>query len=167
MNARGVLGGVALCAAAASGCATVVSGRTADVAVHSVPPEASVTVRDAEGAVVANTVTPGTVTLRRGRSWMRPARYEATFEKPGYEPTVAPIETTFNPWSLANIVAGGGIGIGVDAVTGAMWKPKASAVETTLARVDGEYPSGGSPNLGPPQMTGVRTASATAPVENR
>lgn len=116
-----------------AGCATVISGRTADVAVNSEPSDARVTVRDTKGVVVAKTNTPGSVTLKRNRKWLLPARYEATFEKEGFVPSVLPIEPTLNPWAIGNVAIGGGLGVGVDAVTGAIWKPKKSSIETMLA----------------------------------
>lgn len=123
------------------GCATVVTGRHAEVSVESMPPGAHVAVRDHEGRVVAQTVTPGSVTLRRGRSWMRPASYVATFSKPGYQVTEAPIHSNnFNPWIAGNVLIGGGLGLGVDAVTGALWRPQSSTVATTLAAA-GPLPS--------------------------
>ena len=129
-----------------SGCATVIDGRTARVKIKSAPSEANVKVQDEEGVVVAETVTPGEVTLKRGRPWLRPAKYQATFEKPGYETTTTPIVTTFNPWTLGNIVVGEGLGAVVDAASGAMWKPKHSTIETALAH-------SGSPMQGSPYPT--------------
>lgn len=122
------------------GCATVVTGRHAEIAVESMPPGAQVAVRDHEGRVVAQTVTPGSVTLKRGRSWLRPASYVATFSMPGYQPTAAPIHSKLNPWIAGNLFIGGGLGIGVDAVTGALWRPQSSTVATTLASA-GPLPS--------------------------
>ena len=115
------------------GCATIIDGRTADVSLESVPSEAAVTVHDHDGDVVARTITPGTVSLKRGRTWLRPAKYEAVFEKEGYASAHAPIETTLNPWVLGNIIIGGGAGAVVDGVTGALWRPKHSRIEQSLA----------------------------------
>lgn len=138
--AAGALGSLLL---AASGCATIVSGRTAEVSLNSTPPGANVVVRDHEGAFVASTTTPGKVSLKRGRPWLRPAQYMATFSKPGYQPSQAMIGTKFNPWSLGNIALGGPIGLGVDAVSGALWRPTDATIEQTLAANDdgGAYAS--------------------------
>lgn len=150
-----------------AGCATVISGRTADVAIHSHPPEANVTVRDHEGTVVARTVTPGQVKLKRGRKWLRPASYEATFEKPGYETARAPINSKFNPWAIGNLALGGGLGAGVDLATGAVWRPKSDTIERSLARLDGSgyvMPSYATDGRG----TGpIQQASATDAMPNR
>ena len=144
----------------ASGCATVISGRTADVALHSNPPGAHASVRDQEGNLVAQTTTPGVVELKRGRSWFRPAAYNATFEKPGYVTTEAPIHSKFNPWAIGNIAIGGGLGLGVDLATGAVWKPRLSTLEQSLARVDAmERPSVAEAS-DPTEALGVQMAGA-------
>lgn len=148
-----------------TGCATIVSGRTAEVALRSDPPEANVTVRDHEGQVVAQTITPGEVTLKRGRTWLRPAQYNATFEKPGYETTRAPLYSKFNPWVLGNIVLGGPFGLGVDLTSGSMWRPKSPTVERTLAQAGAAPPT--TPYEPAPTTTPtptVQMASAAEPV---
>lgn len=148
-----------------AGCATVVSGRTSQVALRSNPPQARVTVHDLEGNVVAQTMTPGVVELKRGRSWLRPAAYNATFEKPGYQASRAPIRSKFNPWAIGNLALGGGLGMGVDLATGAVWQPKLSTIDQSLARVDSRYGNGQSlasdhPNAHPVQMANATVAPA-------
>ncbi|TWT99316.1 hypothetical protein Pla108_02510 [Botrimarina colliarenosi] len=147
----------------AAGCATVVSGRTAEVALHSNPPNAYATVRDLEGNLVAQTMTPGVVELKRGRTWLRPAKYHATFEKPGYVTTEAPLHSKFNPWAIGNLAIGGGLGLGVDLATGAAWKPKLATLEQSLARVDMTQGGAIATNAAPP----VRMASGTADISDR
>ncbi|QDT68448.1 hypothetical protein MalM25_13700 [Planctomycetes bacterium MalM25] len=145
------------------GCATVMNGRNAEVAIESMPPGAHVDVRDHEGRVVAQTVTPGSVTLKRGRTWLRPASYVATFSKPGYQPTEAPIFSKLNPWIAGNVLIGGGLGIGVDAVTGALWRPQHSTIGTTLAAA-GPLPSEAIAQAVAADGSRVRTAGANVPV---
>lgn len=117
------------------GCASIMDGRTADVTLRSTPSDAQVTVRDAQGVVVAQTTTPGEVKLKRNRSWLRPARYTATFEKEGFEPTESALNSKLNPWLVGNVILGGPIGLGVDAATGAIWRPQHSSVELPLVQV--------------------------------
>lgn len=132
--------GLGSLAVTSAGCATIMNGRTAEVALRSEPTGADVTVRDNEGSVVAQTVTPGAVTLKRGGPWGRPARHVATFEKPGYEPSHVPIDSKWNPWVLGNVLIGGGLGAGVDIVTGAQWRPKHSEIDGTLvAAMPGQW----------------------------
>lgn len=151
----------------AAGCATVVSGRTSEVVLRSNPPEARVTVRDHEGNLVAQTLTPGVVELKRGRTWLRPASYSATFEKPGFQTSRAPIRSKFNPWAVGNLAIGGGLGIGVDLATGAAWKPKLSTIEQSLARVESMHGGGQSLASDDPSHPSVQMASATEHPANR
>ena len=98
------------------------------------------------------------MSLKRGRKWLKPAKYTATFEKPGYVPAEAPLDLKFNPWTLGNIVLGGPIGLGVDAASGALWRPKSSTVEQSLAAA-GPPPS--YVPVGEDPTAGVQMASAT------
>ncbi|TWT46556.1 hypothetical protein [Botrimarina hoheduenensis] len=145
------------------GCATIISGRTSDVQLVSSPPEARVVVQDAEGKVVAQAITPASVSLKRSRKWFRPARYTATFEKYGYETAQATIDPTFNPWAIGNLAVGGGLGVVVDVATGALYRFKTDNVQQALAATNmGQPPmliSGSQPTPPAPQ-TAVRTASA-------
>jgi hypothetical protein len=143
-----------------SGCATIVNGRSADVTLQSTPPNAMVTVRDDQGVVIAQTTTPGKVTLKRSQKFLRPAHYTATFEKPGYEIAEAPIQTKVNPWVLGNIVLGGPLGLGVDAVSGALWRPADKTIEQSLAAAGSLEPWKPPYDPSQPANTDVRTASA-------
>jgi hypothetical protein len=111
-------------ASTASGCATVVSGRHAEVTFHSNAPNTSVVVRDKHGERVTVVPTETKVPLKRNIDYVFPARYTATFTAPGYESVDVPIRSTVNPWVLGNVVIGGVIGLGVDSATGAAWKPR-------------------------------------------
>jgi hypothetical protein len=116
----------------ASGCASIISGRTAQVKIDSNPRRANVSVRDHEGMEVAAATTPATVSLKRGRTWLRPARYTASISKPGYEIAEVPIRSTLNPWVVGNIAAGGVVGLAVDGTTGAGWKPNPNEIVQQL-----------------------------------
>src|SRR3954464_409117 len=106
-----------------SGRASIISGRTADVAIDSPPRGAHVVIHDNKGREVASLNTPGVVTLKRNRNYFLPARYTATIEAPGYAPAEVAIRSSVNPWVLGNIVVGGVPGLIVDNATGAAWKP--------------------------------------------
>src|SRR5262245_39420990 len=117
----------AVCLAAllcSSGCASVVSGRHAEVAFNTFPATAHVTLRDDNGRQVAELNTPGVVALKRSRPYFLPARYTAIIEAPGYAPAEVPIRSTVNPWILGNVVFGGIPGLVVDSATGAAWRPR-------------------------------------------
>jgi hypothetical protein len=72
------------------------------------------------------------VSLKRGRTWFRPAKYTATISKPGFDTAQVPIRSTMNPWVIGNVAAGGLIGLAVDGTTGAGWKPKPNEITQQL-----------------------------------
>jgi hypothetical protein len=120
-----------------AGCASIISGRSADVAIDSYPSNARVIIHDNDGRQVASLNTPGVVSLKRNRRYFLPARYTATIEAPGYAPADVPIRYTMNPWILGNIAIGGIPGLIVDNATGAAWKPKQSEIHRQLAPLGG------------------------------
>jgi hypothetical protein len=140
---------VALC-----GCASVISGRTAQVKIASNPQNAHVSVRDQEGAEVASGTTPAIVSLKRGRSWFRSTQYTATISKPEYETAQVPIRSTVNPWVFGNLAAGGLIGLAVDGTTGAGWKPKPGEITQQLQPIG--FPSEPVTELTAAQMPAER-----------
>jgi hypothetical protein len=107
-----------------TGCASIMSGRHSEVTINTNPSRAHVVVRDHRGQEVASVNTPGKVTLKRKERVIFPARYTATIEAPGYHAATIPIRSTINPWILGNVVAGGLVGLAVDNVTGAAWRPR-------------------------------------------
>lgn len=123
-----------------TGCASIISGRHAEVAFDTYPTNAHVTIHDNEGRTVASLDTPGVVTLKRNRKYFLPARYTATIEAPGYAPAEVPIRSTVNPWVLGNILIGGIPGLIVDNATGAAWKPSDSRICSQLCPMDDNNP---------------------------
>lgn len=119
------------------GCASIISGRSADVAIDSYPSNAHVIIHDNDGRQVASLNTPGVASLKRNRRYFLPAQYTATIEAPGYAPAEVPIRYTMNPWIVGNIVIGGIPGLIVDNATGAAWKPKQSEIHRQLAPLGG------------------------------
>jgi hypothetical protein len=134
-----VISSVTLLAACSllTGCASIISGRKADIAIDSYPSNAHVVVRDNDGRPVASLNTPGVVSLKRNRRYFLPARYTATIESPGFAPAEVAIRSTVNPWVLGNIIIGGIPGLIVDNATGAAWRPNRSEIHTQLAPLGG------------------------------
>jgi hypothetical protein len=105
---------VALVGLASSGCATIIRGSSTDFDVRTDPPGASVKLSTGETCPA----TP--CTFRRARK----EGFSVTVSKPGYRDTTTEIS---HHWSksgtttgiVGNAILGGGIGIGVDAATGA------------------------------------------------
>ena len=129
-----------------SGCASIISGRQADVAFDSVPSNARVVIRDKAGRQVAQLTTPGVVSLKRNRRFFMPAYYTADIEAAGYMPAHVPIPSTINPWILGNVLLGGIPGLVVDTATGAAWKPRDSQIHQQLAPLYGRQPGAYSAN---------------------
>ncbi len=119
------------------GCASIISGRSAEVAIDSYPSNAHVVIHDNDGRQVASLNTPGVVSLKRNRHYFLPARYTATIEAPGYLPAEVPIRSTVNPWILGNIVIGGIPGLIVDNATGAAWQPSHAEIHRQLLPLGG------------------------------
>jgi len=118
-----------------SGCASIVSGRHADVKLDSHPSNAHVVVRDHHGVEVASARTPAVVSLKRNRKFFLPAKYVATFEASGYRSVDVPLTSSINPWVAGNIVLGGPIGLVVDNATGAAWKPRHDQISQHLTPI--------------------------------
>lgn len=98
---------------ALSGCATVVQGTTENLHVATVPDtQADCVLRNREGQW--RTTTPGTVKVKRSKSALH-----VECDAPGYGRGTATAEAHFNDVTFGNVVAGGLIGVGVDAATGA------------------------------------------------
>ena len=126
-----MMGRLILAAAIAApclGCASVTRGTTEAISIISTPAGATA---DVSGLDVPTTcVTPCVVQARRN------ADITVSIAKPGYEPQIIPL-TKEVPGSGAagfagNVLVGGVVGMGVDAVTGAALDHKPNPVEVTL-----------------------------------
>jgi hypothetical protein len=131
-------------------CATVHHGRHQDVSVATDPPGATVDVRC--GKEQPSAVTPATVRLPR-----RAEHCSLVLTHPGFQPETVVLESRPSGWLWGNFagpvgggaigatrgsdqafvdfLAGaliGGIGFGVDALTGAMWELEPNAVARKL-----------------------------------
>jgi uncharacterized protein YceK len=108
-----------------SGCATIIKGGGPQgVHFKSEPADAKLTVIDLRnGNVMANVKTPQVVLLPKGAGYFKYAKYNATFEKEGYDKKEVNLESDVSMWYVAgNLLFGGLIGyLIVDPATGAMW----------------------------------------------
>ena len=93
-----------------SGCATVFHGSSQDIGITSVPTGAAVTVDN-----MAQGHTPVIAPLSRRDNHI------VKVEHPGYHPFEATLTRTLNGWVSGNIMIGGLLGVGVDAISGAMY----------------------------------------------
>ena len=144
---------LALAFGSLSGCASIISGRHADVTFSSNVPNTHVVVRDKRGSEVASIDAPAVIALKRKDRFVFPAKYTATFEAQGYVPVVVPINPTVNPWVAGNLLAGGVIGIVVDNATGAAWKPKQDKIVAHMMPAGPMGPLPCSPIASAPLLT--------------
>jgi hypothetical protein len=176
--------GLTVLLAHASGCATIVSGRHADVTFYSNVPDASVVIHDKRGEQVMVAQTQSKIALKRNDKYFLPARNTAKYYAPGYQPVEVPVRSKINPWVFGNVAVGGVAGLVVDSATGAAWMPKEATYYQRLTPMYGSPPGGPalfgaagqfqqpvagpsagqrSPSLAPTEA-GVQTAAATSAV---
>lgn len=122
-----VVGIVAL-AAALGGCASVTRGTTENISIASTPAGAEATISGLD--VPTACITPCAIVAKRN------ADISISFAKPGFETEVVTLTKEVPATGAAgfagNIVAGGLVGMGVDAVTGAAQDHKPNPVIVTL-----------------------------------
>ncbi|WP_207764717.1 hypothetical protein [Hyphococcus luteus] len=110
---------IAAAALCASGCATVIRGTKDNAKFESTPDGATVTVESISADKLGpfDCVTPCELELKRKREW------NAEFALDGYKPVTGVLQPRVTGGGVAsgagNVLAGGLIGIGVDAGTGA------------------------------------------------
>jgi hypothetical protein len=125
-----ILGIVALCALA-GGCASVTRGTTENISIASTPSGAEAVVSGLE--VPTACMTPCSVVVKRN------ANVSVTFQKNGYEPQVVQltkeVPTAGAVGFAGNVIVGGVVGMGVDAVTGAATDHRPNPVTVTLQPV--------------------------------
>ena len=116
-----------------TGCASIISGSTQTLTFKSVPDEATISITNKAGEKVHTGITPATVSLKRGTGYFKPAAYDVTFKKDGYQTKTVKVTGTVNGWYIANIIFGGLIGLLiVDPATGAMYTLNPSDVNAVL-----------------------------------
>ena len=113
-----------ICQSAIGGCATIVNGTTQKVSVSSDPPGAQLVV-DGESTYT----TPATVELSRKRDHL------LTISKEGYHTEQIAVQKVISGAVAGNIIAGGLVGWGVDAISGAQYKLVPKTVAVTLRPV--------------------------------
>jgi len=109
----GTLAAIAALGAALSGCASIVEGTTQSIAVTTPPADgAKCVLTSSEGTYYVT--TPGNVTVHKTKNDL-----DVNCRRDGFKDAHATIPSHFNGATAGNILAGGVIGIGIDAATGA------------------------------------------------
>jgi uncharacterized protein YceK len=104
---------VAALGVAMSGCATVIEGTTQSVSVETTPaPGAQCALTNSQGTWFVS--TPGSVTVHKTKTDL-----DVTCKKDGYQPGHVVATAHFAKTTAGNVIAGGVVGIGVDAISGA------------------------------------------------
>jgi len=103
-----------------SSCASIIHGRSQQIAVATVPAGAMITT--GEKTVSA----PGTIELRRNRD------HVLTISKPGYETETVHLYRVLSGAVCGNIIVGGLPGWGVDAISGAQWRLVPETISVNL-----------------------------------
>lgn len=120
--------GIVVVCAVVGGCASVTRGTTENLSIASAPSGAEATISGLDNPTAC--VTPCTVVVKRN------ADISVSIAKEGYEPQVVQLTKEIPPAGAAgfagNVILGGLVGMGVDAVTGAATDHKPNPVEVTL-----------------------------------
>ena len=97
-----------------SGCSTIVEGRSQKISLNTTPSGASCQLSRLGNPIGRVSPTPGTVIVEKSRDDII-----IECEKAGYKNTSYINKSDYAAASFGNIILGGGIGVGVDAATGA------------------------------------------------
>lgn len=107
------LAATAALAVALSGCATIIEGTTQSVSVNTTPEQgAQCTLMNSQGTWYLT--SPGSTTVHKTKTDL-----DVTCTKPGFQPGHVVAASHFGATTAANVIAGGVIGVGVDAASGA------------------------------------------------
>jgi len=140
MNLKSIAA-LAFAGAALSGCASIVEGTTQIIAVTSVP--------SSEGTYYVT--TPGNATVHKTKH-----NLDVVCKLDGFKDLHGVIESHFNGATAGNIIAGGIIGVGIDAATGANYNYP-TKFEVTMEPADAAPVAEGS---APPTVTNPTPAPA-------
>ena len=108
------IAGLLVLAALLSGCATIVEGGSQNVTVETSPPGATCAVDRMGQRLGMVAPTPGTVRIDKSKNDLA-----ITCTKDGFRPASIAQAPSFGATTLGNIIAGGVIGVVVDAASGA------------------------------------------------
>lgn len=115
--------GLSLAAFGASGCASIVSGTSQHISVDTSPSGASCTIMREGNLIHPEASTPLSLSVKRDKDPL-----VVTCVKEGYAKTTRLIDADLEVMAVGNIIAGGPIGLGVDAATGALREYPANTI---------------------------------------
>lgn len=138
--------GIVIAGVMLTGCATIVNHDYQDVPVTSQPSGLRVLLDEHSCGV-----TPVIVTLARGE------RHTVTIEQKGYNPYQIRLEPTLSPFIFGNIVFGGLIGLGLDAIMGGIYEYRIGQIHAFFPVALQEQPSTAPLPVSEPMATAVVT----------
>jgi hypothetical protein len=151
----GPIAALAALGIALSGCASIVEGTTQSVAVTSPPSDgAKCVLTSTEG--VYYVTTPGNVIVHKTKNDLN-----VVCNEPGFKEAHVVVSPHFNGATAGNILAGGVIGIGIDAATGANYNYPDQIVVTLDS--DGSKPMATLPGPATPPPTEGDTMRPSKP----
>ena len=100
-----------------SACATIVNGSSQTITVSTAPPGATCTVDRMGARIGAIAQTPGSVRLDKSKNDL-----SVTCSKPGYQTATVVKAPSFGGATFGNLIAGGIVGVVVDAASGANYE---------------------------------------------
>ena len=148
----GIVAAVAALGVALSGCASIVEGTTQSIAVTSPPTDgAKCVLRSSEGTYYVT--TPGNATVHKTKNDL-----DVNCTKAGFKDAHTTIPSHFNGATAGNILAGGVIGLGIDAATGANYNYPTEFAVTMM-------PNDPAPAPPEPAAAPAAPASSSAPAK--
>jgi hypothetical protein len=147
---------VAAVAIFVSGCASIVEGTTQSISVTTTPVGgANCVLTSSEGTYYVT--TPGNVTVHKTKNDLA-----VVCKHDGYVDAKTAVPSHFNGATVGNVIAGGVIGIGIDAATGANYNYPES-VDVPMVAVAMPAPMQGSSNMMSPINAAPAAPAAPAP----
>lgn len=123
---------------ALTGCGTIIKGGKQDIEIRSPAPDAEVLVKSFKGRDVYQG-PPGKMSLAREDS------YTVTVTAPGYRERKVTITKSMSGWAFGNLIwiipILWGVGIAVDASSGALWTLGDSEIDVPLVRAPAPPPA--------------------------
>lgn len=125
---------LAILAMSASGCASILKGTSQTIAVNTNPPGANCVLRREGGVIATANPTPQIVEVSKSKEDI-----EVSCQKEGYEDGLTGIASEGDLTTAGNILAGGLVGVAIDAGTGALNEYPPS-VSLTLQKLEEPEP---------------------------
>lgn len=117
-----------------SSCATIFSSRQISTRIDSNPSKLAYKVKDKNGIVVSEGITPSTATLNRSTGFFKAGSYTVEISKNGKIIGKETLTASLNGWYFGNILVGGLVGmLIVDPLSGAMYRMPENVTVSTSA----------------------------------